>query len=52
MNSKFYSAILVAMLCVSVHVQAQTIKGDILDNTNDEPLIGASIVLKDNPSNF
>ncbi len=32
------------------NVSAQTIKGEVIDANNGEPLIGANVVLKDNPS--
>ena len=47
MNKKIYTPFLVLLLVFSFQLDAQTIKGEILDNTNNEALIGATILIKD-----
>lgn len=43
--------ILLALMMVALQLDSQvTLKGKVLDNLNGEPLIGANVVLKDNPS--
>ena len=48
---KSLSAFALFLLFVPLNLQAQvTIRGEVLDETNGEPLIGANIILKDDPS--
>ena len=47
MTKIIYTPLLVFFFLFTFQLDAQTIKGEILDNTNNEALIGATILIKD-----
>ncbi len=47
MIKTIYTPLLVLLTMFSFQLDAQTIKGEILDNTNNEALIGATVLIKD-----
>jgi len=52
MKLKFYktTTFLIVLFCCLNTTKAQTIKGEIVDVNNREPLIGANVVFKDDPT--
>ena len=47
MNTNRYTLLFVLFLVTTFQLDAQTIKGEVLDNSDNEALIGATILIKD-----
>ena len=51
MKRSIFCTLMGLLTFISVHAQQVTVRGTVISNVDDEPLIGVTVVSADNPNN-